>query len=95
VQNAPGLELSDNDRLRAAIIERLMCDLSIDLDPFGAAGSFKAEVDDLSPLAAEGLLDIEGYRITVTERGRPYVRIAAAAFDSYLVAGQKRHSLAV
>jgi hypothetical protein len=27
--------------------------------------------------------------------GRAYVRIAAAAFDAHLAAGQKRHSLAV
>ena len=43
----------------------------------------------------EGLLTIDGARITVTERGRPYVRIAAAAFDAYLPATQKRHSIAV
>ena len=31
----------------------------------------------------------------MTDDGRPYVRIAAAAFDAYLAAGQKRHSMAV
>ena len=94
-----GLELSDDDRLRAGIIERLMCDLEIDLDAFDDAGAgaarFAGELETLSPLAAEGLITIDGARVAVTERGRPYVRIAAAAFDAYLPATQKRHSVAV
>ena len=32
-----GLALTDDDRLRAAIIERLMCDLALDLDMTSAA----------------------------------------------------------
>jgi oxygen-independent coproporphyrinogen III oxidase len=91
-----GLALSDDDRMRSAIIERLMCDLELDLDAFdGGTARFAAEVETLEPLAAEGLLQLDGGRIVVTERGRPYVRIAAAAFDAYLAAGQKRHSVAV
>jgi oxygen-independent coproporphyrinogen III oxidase len=38
---------------------------------------------------------LDGARVTVTECGRPYIRIAAAAFDAYLNSGQKRHSVAV
>ncbi|HVZ54647.1 MAG TPA: oxygen-independent coproporphyrinogen III oxidase [Pseudolabrys sp.] len=91
-----GLALNDDDRLRSSIIERLMCDLALDLDTFsGGAARFAAELDALKPLADEGLLLMEGGRIVVTERGRPYVRIAAAAFDAYLAANQKRHSVAV
>jgi oxygen-independent coproporphyrinogen-3 oxidase len=90
-----GRELSDDDRLRAAIVERLMCDLAVDLDTYGGAGRFDAEVQALAPLAAEGLLRMDGARIAVAEAGRPYVRIAAAAFDAYLAASQKRHSVAV
>jgi oxygen-independent coproporphyrinogen-3 oxidase len=91
-----GLALSDDDRLRAAIIERLMCDLAIDLDAVeGGAARFAAELEALRPLADEGLLEIDGSRIAVTESGRPYVRIAAAAFDAYLPVSEKRHSVAV
>ena len=94
-----GLALSDDDRLRAGIIERLMCDLEIDLDAFAGDGAgaarFAGELETLGPLAAEGLITIDGARVAVTERGRPYVRIAAAAFDAYLPATQKRHSIAV
>lgn len=90
-----GLALSADDRRRAAIIERLMCDLAVDLEAFGGPADFASEMEALKPLAAEGLLRLEGGRIAVTEQGRPYVRIAAAAFDAYLAASQKRHSVAV
>jgi oxygen-independent coproporphyrinogen-3 oxidase len=90
-----GLTLSADDRLRGEIIERLMCDLALDLDKFGGAASFAGEIAALAPLAEQGLLSIEGSRIAVTPSGRPYVRIAAAAFDTYLSASQKRHSVAV
>jgi oxygen-independent coproporphyrinogen-3 oxidase len=91
-----GLALSDDDRLRSAIIERLMCDLEVDLDAIaGGSARFAQELEALGPLANEGLLHIDGARIVMTERGRPYVRIAAAAFDAYLAASQRRHSVAV
>lgn len=91
-----GLALTDEDRVRSGIIERLMCDLALDLTSVeGGPARFAREMATLVPLAAEGLLTIEGALITVTERGRPYVRIAAAAFDAYLAASQKKHSVAV
>jgi oxygen-independent coproporphyrinogen-3 oxidase len=92
-----GLALTDDDRLRAGIIERLMCDLEIDLDQFDEDGEtrFAGELETLGPLAEQGLIAIDGARVSVTEAGRPYVRIAAAAFDAYLPATQKRHSVAV
>ena len=91
-----GLTLSDDDRTRAAIIERLMCDLEVDVDAVtGSAKQFAPEIEALKPLADEGLLQIDGSRIAVTDRGRAYVRIAAAAFDAYLPVSEKRHSVAV
>lgn len=90
-----GLALNDDDRLRAAIIERLMCDLALDLDVFGGATRFEPELAKLAAVAEQGLVTIDGPRIAVTEAGRPYIRIAAAAFDSYLSASPKRHSVAV
>lgn len=89
-----GLALSDDDRRRAAIIERLMCDLAVDLEDFAGNG-FADEMAALGALSADGLLTIEGTRIAITERGRPYVRVAAAVFDTYLAASQKRHSAAI
>jgi oxygen-independent coproporphyrinogen-3 oxidase len=91
-----GLALSDDDRRRAVIIERLMCDLAVDLDAVaGGANNFTDEVAALHELADEGLVRIDGSRIAVTPAGRPFVRLIAAAFDAYLAAGHKRHSVAV
>ncbi len=91
-----GLGLRDDDRVRANVIERLMCDLAVDLDTIeGGAARFADAIETLTPLADQGLVTLAGARITVTERGRPYIRIAAAAFDAYLNSGQNRHSVAV
>ncbi len=97
---ARGLALDADDRLRGEIIERLMCDLEVDTaaicrrhgaEPAELVPSLAA----LLPLAADGLVEVEGSRVGVTEAGRPFVRLAAAAFDVYLGTGAARHSRAV
>jgi oxygen-independent coproporphyrinogen III oxidase len=94
---AKGIQLSDDDRTRAAIIERLMCDLAVDLAAAKGSGpgSFAAELDELTPIEAEGFVRIDGTRIRVTEKGRPFVRLVASAFDRRLREGQGRHARAV
>ena len=91
-----GVALNEDDRLRAHVIERLMCDLAVDLDTIeGGTARFADAQEALKPLAEQGLVTLDGARVAVTDRGRPYIRIAAAAFDPYLNSGQKRHSVAV
>ncbi len=91
-----GLALSDDDRPRAAAIERLMCDLEVDLDRLeGGAHYFARELATFHSLAEEGIVRIEGSRIVITPQARPFTRIAAAVFDAYLGSSEKRHSLAV
>jgi oxygen-independent coproporphyrinogen III oxidase len=97
---ARGLALDDDDRLRRAVIERLMCDLAVDLDalarPYGADGSrFTAELAALAAPARDGLVRVEAGRVTVLEAGRPYLRTIAAVFDARLAGGVGRHSRAV
>lgn len=88
---ARGLALSENDRLRRSIIERLMCDLEVDVDP----ARFAPELARLAPLEADGVVEISGGHLRITPQGRPLVRLAASAFDAYLDVGEKRHSRAV
>lgn len=91
-----GLAFTDEDRLRGHLIERLMCDLVLDLTLVdGGPARFARELEALVPLAEQGLLTVSEGRIAMTARGRPYVRIAAAAFDAYLAAGKSKHSVAV
>lgn len=97
---ARGIALSTDDRLRRTIIEELMCGLSVDLDAVCAAHGTPVEMlslekERLAPLVADGLMKIDAGRITVTEAGRPFVRIIAAAFDTYLQPGRAQHSRAV
>jgi oxygen-independent coproporphyrinogen-3 oxidase len=96
-----GVAVSADDALRAGIIERLMCDLAVDLDSLPADStqdadtSFSRELADLSELATAGMIRIDGRRIAVTDQGRPFVRLVAAAFDAYLPQNTSRHSIAV
>ncbi|MDJ0981609.1 MAG: coproporphyrinogen III oxidase, partial [Kiloniellales bacterium] len=95
-----GCRLSEDDRLRRAVIETLMCRLKVDLAGLCAGfdadpADFTEEVAALDSMAADGLVEIDGDEIRVTEAGRPLVRSAAAVFDRYLKAGTARHSRAV
>ena len=95
-----GIALSADDRLRRDIIDRLMCTLRVDFDAVcrehGSAGeTFAAERARLAPLEADGLVRLDAGEIVVTEAGRPFVRVVAAAFDAYLQPGAARHSRAV
>ena len=95
-----GCRLSDDDRLRGAVIEDLMCRLRVDLAQVCARlgadpAVFAEELETLKDMAADGLVEIEGSEVRVTEPGRPLLRSAAAVFDSYLRAGKARHSRAV
>jgi oxygen-independent coproporphyrinogen III oxidase len=97
---ARGVEISDDDRLRGCIIERLMCQLRVDLDaagaPFGHGGAdFADEIARLAPLEKLGFVRIEGPVLTVPLVHRFGVRLVASAFDAYLDRGDAVHSVAV
>ncbi|MBE9552880.1 MAG: oxygen-independent coproporphyrinogen III oxidase [Proteobacteria bacterium] len=95
-----GIALSDEDRLRRDVIERLMCDMEVDLSVETArygktADSFRSEIEMLEPMIADGIATIDGDRISITEPGRPLMRAVCALFDTYLDTGVGRHSQAV
>ncbi|KJV10368.1 coproporphyrinogen III oxidase [Elstera litoralis] len=96
---ARGIALSADDKLRRAVIERLMCDLTVDLAAvaaeFGSDESFFAERLALADLTHDGLVAVNGSIVTVREAARPLVRSVAAAFDAYLSVGAGRYSQAV
>jgi oxygen-independent coproporphyrinogen III oxidase len=98
-----GVALTADDRLRGDVIERVMCDLEVDLDSL--AGKHGADPERLKVAASEGmprfvedrLANWDGRCIAVTERGRPFVRSIASLFDAYLnqAGDEPRHSLGV
>ena len=96
-----GIALSAEDRVRGHIIERLMCDMTVDLGAVSAESGFdigtdfSQELESLQPFTENGTLVIEGHRLRITEKGRPYMRLVASAFDSYLKQSRSKHSVAV
>ncbi len=98
-----GVGLTADDRLRREVIERVMCDLEVDIEAIAAehgadAAPLKAAAADGMPrLEEDRLASWDGRSIAVTERGRPFVRSVAALFDAYLArhSEKPRHSRAV
>jgi len=99
---AKGYVLTDEDRLRADVIMRLMCDLALDF----RAMSEKWEIDfkrhfadaltQLEEPEADGLLVRTDRGFAVTERGRLFIRNLAMCFDAYLQpAAEGRYSRTV
>ncbi len=102
---ARGIALSAEDRLRRAVIERLMCEASVDLDAelqaHGfASGTFAPELERLQGLEQDGLVVRTGARLAIPHGVRAFTRVVAAVFDARLpaqesAAGPKRHAAAV
>jgi oxygen-independent coproporphyrinogen-3 oxidase len=97
---AKGRAISEEDRLRGHVIERIMCDGAVDCgaagDRFGApAGWCDEALCELAPLERDGVLERNGAAIRLDPRARPLARVVAAAFDTHLAAGKGRHAATV
>jgi len=86
-----GLALTAEDRLRKGLIGDIFCKGGIDygevqqrfgIDP---PRHLAAEMAALAPMAADGLVVLNGTGMRVTERGQLFLRNIAAVFDAYLV----------
>jgi oxygen-independent coproporphyrinogen-3 oxidase len=94
-----GCAVTTEDRLRGHIIERLMCDLRVDLadvcQAHGASAErFAAELSALDELARDGLVMRNGSEITVPQGARAFVRSVCAVFDQYQPQQETRYSRA-
>ena len=89
-----GYHLSDDDRLRRAVISRLLChtivlkdeisrDFAIDFDHY-----FADELARLEPFRDDGLVVLDPAEIRTTWLGRIFIRNLAMIFDPYL---EKQH----
>lgn len=95
-----GKALSGDDRLRREVIEKIMCLEPLDLDETGRAYHASPDwwADAYAPLTSmvkDGLIGLKDAVLEVHEAGRPYVRVIASLFDSYLQSPTARHSVAV
>ena len=85
-----GITLDADDVTRRDVIQRLMCEFSLD---YGSVEHkhglrfveyFAQELAALQPLAADGLVALSPSGLAVTSRGRLLVRIVAMVFDRHL-----------
>jgi len=94
---AKGYRLTDEDRMRANIIERLMCKYEIDLKPICAANNTSIDefLNDnirLNSLAKDGFVTVKNGKIQVNTETRFIIRNVAASFDAYLGQSGRTHS---
>lgn len=95
-----GVKVSDEDRLRGRAIERVLCDLQLDVgalctDFERAPSALDDAIQALQPLTTDGLVKLDGRRIEVTGDGRRFLRSIAACFDEHYEPQKNKHSLAV
>ncbi|MEB3284005.1 MAG: oxygen-independent coproporphyrinogen III oxidase [Candidatus Sericytochromatia bacterium] len=85
-----GLRLSDDDRLRRDVINRLFCLLHVNkglvetLFDIEFDSVFGSALEKLAPLEQDGLLRLEKRHLRVTPRGQILLRNIAMVFDAYL-----------
>ncbi|PKG48685.1 MULTISPECIES: oxygen-independent coproporphyrinogen III oxidase [unclassified Halomonas] len=92
-----GLRLSDDDLIRRDVIERLMCDMRIDLAAIGqrwnidAPRYFAQALEHLQGAERDGLLTRSGDQLSATPMGRLLIRHLAMAFDAHLPQQSGKH----
>jgi oxygen-independent coproporphyrinogen-3 oxidase len=95
---ARGIELTNDDLVRRAVIQALACQFRVSLESIELAylvdfrKYFSDELRDLRRLAAEGLVELAPDWIIVTPRGRLLVRRICMVFDRYLREREARAS---
>jgi oxygen-independent coproporphyrinogen III oxidase len=95
-----GHALREQDQLRAHVIERIMCEGSVDLGAAARALGFAdawygEELPELLRMQQDGVLSLAGANLSLTPNGLPLARVVAAVFDTYLRHSTARHSVAV
>jgi oxygen-independent coproporphyrinogen-3 oxidase len=83
---ARGVELTDDDTVRRAVIQALACDFRARVDPL----YFGRELEELESFEADGLVERRGDEIVVTPAGRLLVRRICMVFDRYLREARER-----
>jgi len=91
-----GLTVSPDDLVRRTVIMALMCQGRVDFEAVEQGHTihfrdyFAQELRQLEPLARDGLVELTGSGIRVTDMGWFFVRGVAMVFDHYLQADRNR-----
>jgi oxygen-independent coproporphyrinogen-3 oxidase len=97
---AKGYAVTPDDRLRAALIERIMCDFAVDVGAVCQAHgttveTLLASTPKLQTLEGDGVIRVKGAVIEVADDARFLVRSVASAFDAYFGTSGRTHSRAI
>lgn len=94
---ARGLTRNTDDCIRADVIESIMCRARVDYAALeqdyelAFKRYFSTELEQLAPLAADGLVVIDDHGLQVTDSGLLFLRAIARHFDAWLApAGETR-----
>jgi len=93
-----GYLLTEEDKLRRSVIMRMMCDLELDYAKLSKnlqvdfKTHFEKELNNLDEFVADGLMVLDDNKLTVTNKGRLFIRNIAMTFDAYLGQGEGRFS---
>ena len=92
-----GIALTDGDRMRGFVIERLMCDFAfpereLRLRYGSQSEEILREAQALLEADQDRLIERDGETFRVTDRGRPFVRTIAACFDAYIDASTAHYA---
>jgi oxygen-independent coproporphyrinogen-3 oxidase len=85
-----GIELSQDDLARRAVIQALACHFAVSKEAISIAHLidfdryFAAELGELKQMESESLVALDDEWITVTPQGRLLVRAVCAVFDRHL-----------
>ena len=97
---AKGYAFSREDRFRADIIERIMCDMAVDLPQIAQIHGRAPELaivdrSRIQSLIADGAVTMTDDRLSVSDGAEFLVRSVASAFDAHLAQSKATHSRAV
>jgi oxygen-independent coproporphyrinogen III oxidase len=97
---AKGYAFTNEDRFRADIIERIMCDMTVDLPQIAqihgrAPDSAIVDRSRIESLIADGAVTMTDDRLSVRDGAEFLVRSVASAFDAHLARSMATHSRAV
>ncbi|NCG08792.1 MAG: oxygen-independent coproporphyrinogen III oxidase [Verrucomicrobia bacterium] len=87
---AKGYALTEEDKLRADVIMRLMCDMALDFEVMSKKWlidfrrHFATALEQLETFVQDGLLEWTSTGCKVTDHGRLFIRNLAMCFDAYL-----------
>lgn len=94
-----GLLLSEDDKIRSHIIERIMCDFKFD---FAELRKMTEQVDTYKSIAADFIAEdpfdlafMNDDVFEIQSDGKPFTRIIASQFDAYLKGAEFKYSKAV